>query len=65
VQGLFVSSWRREPATRPSGRECSTVLKRIAGSGENDHRRFLPAERLEAYAELDEAQNERLQTLSQ
>jgi hypothetical protein len=38
-------------------------LKRIAGSGENDYRRFLLAECLEAYAELDEAQKERLQAL--
>jgi hypothetical protein len=40
-------------------------LKRIAGSGENDYRRFLLAECLEAYAELDEAQKERLQALLQ
>ena len=38
-------------------------MKRIAGSGENDYRRFLLAECLEAYAELDESQNERLQAL--
>jgi hypothetical protein len=38
-------------------------LKRIAGSGENDYRRFLLAECLEAYAELDEAQKERVQAL--
>jgi hypothetical protein len=38
-------------------------LKRIAGSGENDYRRFLLAERLEAYSELDDAQKERLQAL--
>ena len=38
-------------------------LKRIAGSGENDYRQFLLAECLEAYAELDESQNERLQAL--
>jgi hypothetical protein len=40
-------------------------LKRIAGSGENDYRRFLLAECLEAYADLDEAQKERLQALLQ
>jgi hypothetical protein len=40
-------------------------LKRIAGSGENDYRRFLLAESLEAYAELDEAQKVRLQGLLQ
>jgi hypothetical protein len=38
-------------------------LKRIARSRENDFRRFLLAECLEAYAELDEVQKERLQTL--
>jgi flagellar biosynthesis/type III secretory pathway protein FliH len=38
-------------------------LKRIARSGENDFRRFLLAECLEAYADLDEAQQERLQRL--
>ena len=38
-------------------------LKRIAGSGENDYRRFPLVECLEAYAELDEVQKERLQAL--
>jgi hypothetical protein len=38
-------------------------LKRIAASGENDYRRFLLAECLEAYADLDEAQKERLHAL--
>ena len=38
-------------------------MKRIASSGENDYRRFLLAECLEAYAELDESQKERLQAL--
>ena len=38
-------------------------MKRIAVSGENDYRRFLLAECLEAYAELDEAQKERVQAL--
>jgi Domain of unknown function (DUF4351) len=38
-------------------------LKRIAGSGENDYRRFLLAECLEAYAELGEDQKERVQAL--
>ena len=38
-------------------------LKRIAGSGENDYRRFLLAECLEAYAELDAAAKERVQAL--
>jgi len=38
-------------------------LKRIAGSGENDYRKFLLAECLEAYSELDESQKERVQAL--
>jgi Domain of unknown function (DUF4351) len=38
-------------------------LKRIAVSGENDFRRFLLVECLEAYAELEEGQKERLQAL--
>jgi flagellar biosynthesis/type III secretory pathway protein FliH len=40
-------------------------LKRIARSGENDYRRFLLVECLEAYAELDDGQKERLQVLLQ
>jgi hypothetical protein len=40
-------------------------LKRIASSGENDFRRFLLAECLEAYSELNEAQAERLRALLQ
>ena len=40
-------------------------LKRIASSGENDYRRFLLVECLEAYAELDDGQKERLQALLQ
>ena len=36
-------------------------MKRIAASGENDFRRFLLVECLEAYVELDEAQKDRLQ----
>jgi uncharacterized protein DUF4351 len=39
------------------------ALKRIARSGENDYRRFLLAECVEAYANLDEAQKQRLQAL--
>lgn len=40
-------------------------LKRIARSGENDFRRFLLAECLEAYADLDAAQKGQLQALLQ
>ena len=43
----------------------STRLKRIAGSEENDYRRFLLVGCLEAYVGLDEAQNERPQALLQ
>ena len=35
----------------------------IVLSGQNDWRRFLLAECMEAYADLDEAQKERVQTL--
>ena len=52
----------RQPADRRA-ELYAEGLKRIAGSGENDFRRFLLAECLEAYAELDEAQKERLQAL--
>jgi hypothetical protein len=38
-------------------------LKRIARSGENDYRRFLLTECLEAYGELTQAQKERLRRL--
>jgi hypothetical protein len=38
-------------------------LKRIATSKENDYRRFLLVECLEAYANLDDVQTERLQAL--
>jgi hypothetical protein len=50
----------------PPGRRAELYaegLKRIAGSGENDFRRFLLAECLEAYAELDESEKQRLQAL--
>jgi hypothetical protein len=39
------------------------ALKRIARSRENDWRRFLLAECVEAYGDLDEAQRQRLQEL--
>ena len=54
----------RQPAERRA-ELYAEGLKRIAGSGENDYRRFLLAECLEAYAELDEAQKERLEALLQ
>jgi len=60
--GVALSALMRLPADRRA-ELYAEGLKRIAGSGENDYRRFLLAECLEAYAELDEAQKERLQTL--
>ena len=62
--GVALSALMRQPADRRA-ELYAEGLKRIAGSGENDYRRFLLAECLEAYAELDEAQKERLQALLQ
>jgi Domain of unknown function (DUF4351) len=60
--GVALSALMRLPPDR--GAELyAEGLKRIASSGENDYRRFLLVECLEAYAELDEAQKERLQAL--
>lgn len=60
--GAALSALMRVPAERRA-ELYAEALKRIAGSGENDYRRFLLAECLEAYAELDEAQKERLGAL--
>ncbi len=60
--GVALSALMRLPADRRA-ELYAEGLKRIAGSGENDFRRFLLVECLEAYAELDEAQKERLQAL--
>jgi hypothetical protein len=60
--GVALSTLMRVPA----GRRAELVaegLKRIALSGENDWRRFLLAECLEAYGELDETDKERLRAL--
>ncbi len=62
--GVALSALMRQSADRRA-ELYAEGLKRIAGSGENDFRRFLLAECLEAYAELDETQKERLQTLLQ
>jgi hypothetical protein len=48
---------------RGRGKKRGRDLKRIARSGENDYRRSLLAECLEAYANLDDAQQQRLQEL--
>jgi hypothetical protein len=60
--GVALSALMRLPAERRA-EWFAEGLKRIAGSGENDYRRFLLAECLESYAELDETQKERLQAL--
>jgi hypothetical protein len=60
--GVALSALMRQPAERRA-ELYAEGLKRIAASGENDYRRFLLAECLEAYAVLDEGQKERLQVL--
>ena len=60
--GVALSALMRLPADRRA-ELYAEGLKRIGGSEENDYRRFLLTECLEPYAELDEAQNERLQAL--
>jgi hypothetical protein len=60
VSGVALSALMRLPAERRAELHAEG-LKRIARSGENDFRRFLLAECLEAYADLDEAQRVRLQ----
>jgi hypothetical protein len=62
--GVALSALMGQPAERRA-ELYAEGLKRIAASGENDYRQFLLAECLEAYAELDEAQKERLQALLQ
>ncbi len=60
--GVALSALMRLPEDRRA-ELYAEGLKRIAASGENDYRRFLLAECLEAYADLDEAQKERVQAL--
>jgi hypothetical protein len=62
--GVALSALMRVPAERQT-ELYAEGLKRIARSGENDFRRFLLAECLEAYGELDEAQKEHLHALLQ
>jgi hypothetical protein len=62
--GVALSALMRIPSERRA-ELYAEGLKRIARSGENDYRRFLLAECLEAYSDLDEAQKERLQALLQ
>jgi hypothetical protein len=60
--GVALSALMRVPAERRAELHAE-ALKRIALSGENDWRRFLLAECVEAYSDLDEAQRQRLQAL--
>jgi hypothetical protein len=60
--GVALSTLMRVPAERRAELHAE-ALQRIARSGENDYRRFLLAECLEAYASLDEAERQRLQAL--
>ncbi len=62
--GVALGALMRQPAERRA-ELYAEGLKRIAVSGENDFRRFLLAECLEAYGALDEAQKGRLQSLLQ
>jgi hypothetical protein len=60
--GVALSALMRVPPERRAELHAE-ALKRIARSGENDWRRFLLAECVEAYADLDEAQRQRLEEL--
>jgi hypothetical protein len=59
----FAPLWRRFLLADAPFAPLAEGLKRIGRSGENDWRRFLLAECLEAYADLDEGQKEQLQAL--
>jgi hypothetical protein len=60
--GVALSALMRVPPERRAELHIE-ALNRIARSGENDWRRYLLAECVEAYSELDEAQRQRLQEL--
>ena len=60
--GAALSSLMRLPAERRVELHLE-ALKRIADSDEDDYRRSLLAECLEAYSKLDEAERQRLETL--
>jgi hypothetical protein len=60
--GVALSALMRLPADRRAELHAEG-LQRIARSGENDFRRYLLAECLEAYGQLDEAERQRLQAL--
>src|SRR5262245_38480586 len=60
--GVALSQLMRVPPERRA-ELFAEGLKRIARSGENDFRRFLLAECMEAYADLDDDQRQRLQAM--
>jgi hypothetical protein len=60
--GVALSSLMKVPKERRAEVHLE-ALKRIALSRENDYRRFLLAECVEAYGDLDEAQRQRLEAL--
>jgi hypothetical protein len=60
--GVALSTLMRVPAERRAELVLEG-LQRIARSGENDRRRYLLTECLETYADLDQAQKERLKAL--
>jgi hypothetical protein len=60
--GVALSALMRVPPERRAELHAE-ALKRIALSGENDWRRFLLAECVDAYGQLDEAERQRLQAL--
>jgi hypothetical protein len=60
--GVALSALMRVPKERRAEVHLE-ALKRIALSGENDYRRFLLAECVEAYGDLDETQRQRLEAL--
>jgi hypothetical protein len=60
--GVALSTLMRVPPERRVELHAE-ALKRIAAARENDFRRFLLAECLEAYGQLDETQRQRLQAL--
>src|SRR5262249_58174955 len=62
VLGVGLSALMRVPPERRAELHAE-ALKRIARSSDNDWRRFLLAECLEAYSNLDEAERQRLQAL--
>jgi hypothetical protein len=60
--GVALSTLMRVPPERQAELYLEG-LKRIAQSSENDYRRFLLAECLEAYTDLDQGQKEQVQAL--